>query len=244
MASILLVVALGAFAFLGAATQRITGMGFAVVSGPLFVLALGPNTAVPLAQVLSFVVCAIVLAFTYRDAEWRKAVWLMIPGALGLIPGYFLIRALSPPMMSIVIGSMILIAIVAMLASERARVFKGQAGLVSAGFLSSFMNVTAAVGGPAMVLYRISTNWDHKKFVATVQVFFLFINATALGVRGMPSLSLVKWIVVVGSLLVGLIVGQWLSTRMDSRLAGRLVVAIAIIGSVSTIVNGATQLAG
>lgn len=242
MSDILLLIALGFFSFLGAATQRITGMGFAVVSAPFLILVLGPDTAVPLAILLSIIVCVIVLVFTWRDAEWGKAVALMVPGALGLIPGYWLTTVLSPAWMSVVIGTMILVAILAMIAHERARIFTGRTGLLAAGFLSGFMNVTAAVGGPAMVLYRLSTNWDHKRFVATVQVFFIVGNLTALAVRGMPLLSATHWTIVVGSLVVGLVAGQWLSHRIDSRLASRLVAAIAIIGSVSTILNGVVQL--
>ena len=47
---------------LGAATQRLTGMGFALVSAPLLVAVLGPLTGVQLLQVFGIFGSALVLA--------------------------------------------------------------------------------------------------------------------------------------------------------------------------------------
>lgn len=234
--------AVGVFVFLGAATQRITGMGFALVASPLLVLALGPLVGVQLSQVLGLSVSALVLVQVWRQSEWRKAAGLFVPALVGIVPGAWLTRVLPPAILSIVIGSLVLVALLATVASERARVFRGTGGLLSAGFLSGFMNVTAGVGGPAIVLYSLSTRWAHEAFLATTQLYFVGLNIASLTARGFPVLEAPTWIVAGGCLVVGLIAGNALARRVSATLARQLVVAVALIGSVATVVKGVWAL--
>ncbi|MFT3877684.1 MAG: sulfite exporter TauE/SafE family protein [Propioniciclava sp.] len=234
--------AVGAFVLLGAATQRITGMGFALVASPLLVLALGPLAGVQLSQVLGLSVSALVLAQVWRAAEGRKAVGLFLPALIGIIPGAWVTRTLPPAILSIVIGALVLIALLATVASERARVFRGTPGLLAAGFLSGFMNVTAGVGGPAIVLYALSTDWKHEDFVATVQLYFVGLNIASLTARGLPALEDSTWIVVGIALAIGLAAGSLLAAKVSASLARRLVVVVAVLGSLATVAKGVLAL--
>ncbi len=147
---------------LGALTQRLTGMGFALVAAPLLVVVVGPLTGVQLLQVIGIVASSLVLAQVWRDVEVRTAVMLLLPALVGIIPGAWLVRTLPAPTLAIVVGALVIVALGAVLASERARVFTGTPGQVSAGLLSGFMSAAAGVGGPAIVLYAVSTGWSHR----------------------------------------------------------------------------------
>ena len=232
----------GTTVLLGAATQRLTGMGFALVSGPLLVLLLGAGVGVPLIQVLSFFVAASTLASTFRDVEWGRAGTLMLPAFVGILPGWWLVGIVPGPVLLIVIGLMVAAAIVAMLMSDRARVFKGPAGLASAGFLSGFMNYTAGVGGPAIVLYSLSNDWSHKAFVGTVQVYFMALNAMSLVGHGIPSLPMPIWLTAFVTLAVGILAGHRLARVLSAQAASKLVVVVALMGAVGTVAQGLYQL--
>lgn len=232
----------GASVLFGAATQRLTGLGFALVAAPALVLTLGAGTGVPLVQVLSFVVSLSVFVSTFRSVAWGKAVTLMIPAAVGVVPGWWLSKNVLPPVLLIVIGGMVILAILAMLADERARVFTGLPGLAGAGFLSGFMNVTAGVGGPAIVLYKLSTGWSHKQFVATVQVYFMALNVFSLIAHGLPVMQLPVWASAFACLAGGIALGHFLALRVSASAASKLVVAVALAGSIATIAQGLVQL--
>lgn len=236
------VVILGFFVIFGAATQRITGMGFALVASPFLVMLVGTGNGVPLTQVLSLIASSLVLAQTFRDAELRKAVPLAIFGFLGILPGAWLARTLPTAWLQIVIGAMVIIALTAIVASERARVFKGRTGLASAGFLSGFMNVTAGVGGPAVVLYSLSIKWPHAAFVATSQAYFITLNLMSLLVQGFPKLPGSTLAIAVGCLLGGLVVGTLLARRVSADLARLLVIIVAFAGSTATVIKGIVAL--
>ena len=238
----LLALLVGASVLFGAATQRITGMGFALVSSPALVLLLGAALAVPLIQVVGIPLSLIVLISTFRDISWSKAVALGIPALIGLVPGWLVARAVSEPALRIIIGVMIIIAILAMLADERARVFKGAPGLIGAGFLSGFMHVMAGVGGPAVVLYKLSTNWLHREFVATIQVYFIGLSTGAIVALGWPNLSPVVWVAALVGLGVGLLIGQFLTRWIPVEVASRLVIVVALAGAVATVAQGLLKL--
>src|SRR5660398_269749 len=67
----------------GAGTQRVTGLGFALVSSPLLVLVAGPFNGVLLANVLSLTVNLVVLAMTWREVEVLRAA----AAGAGAVPG-------------------------------------------------------------------------------------------------------------------------------------------------------------
>lgn len=237
-----LAVLVGTAVLFGAATQRITGMGFALVSAPVLVLVLGAGSGVPLIQILGILSSLLVFAATFRDVSWRKAAALALPATAGLLPGRWIAHNVPEPILLIVIGLMVIAALLAMVASERARIFRGIPGLLGAGFLSGFMNVVAGVGGPAMVLYKLSTGWSHRQFVATLQVYFMALGMGAILALGWPSLPGEVWAGALAGLALGILVGHGLSRRVPVTLASRLVVVVALTGAVTTVVQGLLKL--
>lgn len=226
----------------GATTQRLTGMGFALVAAPFLVLLMGAATSVPLLQVLGILASIIVLASTFRDVQWMKVAMLVPPALVGMVPGWLLFRWMEPAALSVLIGSLVLAALLAMVFDKRSRIFRGTGGLVGAGTLSGFMNVTASIGGPPLVLYMLSTAWEHRHFVASSQVYFIAINIGSLLFHGIPPLGSSTWALVVGTMLAGMVVGHVLSKKVKPQAASRLVVMIAVLGSVASIVRGVGEL--
>lgn len=227
---------------LGATTQRVTGMGFALVASPLLVLLLGGGVAIPLVQVLSLVTATMVLAQTWRDVEIKKAVLLFIPALVGIVPGVWLANRVSDAWLQIIIGAVVIIALVALIASERARIFKGTPGAIGAGFLSGFMNVTAGVGGPPVVLYSLSTEWQHAKYVATIQLYFMGLNIASLIGRGWPEVGWPQLLIATACVIAGSIIGNRLTTKVSAELARKLVITVALVGSLATVIQGTIKL--
>lgn len=101
------------------------------------------------------------------------------------------------------------------------------------------MNVTAGVGGPAIVLYAVSTAWEHRKFVATFQFYSIFVNLASLAAKGgLPHVAPAALIVSFVALAVGLAGGELLSRRVDHEIARRLAIGLALAGAVFTVVKG------
>lgn len=223
----------------GAATQRLTGMGFALVASPLLVLVLGPFQGVLMANLLSLLVNVSVLAMTWRLVEVRRTLLLAVP-ALCLVPvGVFVAKKLPAPPLQVAIGALVLAALlVPRLAGGRTLPVRGRSGAIAAGAASGFMNATAGVGGPALALYAVGSKWDHARFVASAQLYFTLLNAGSVAAKGMPHLGVAVLLAAVASLALGVGLGQLVARRVPAPLAMRAVVVLAAVGATLTMVKG------
>jgi len=207
------------------------------------VLLLGPFTGVLLANVLSLAANFVVLAQTWRAIEVRKALLLAVPAVVAVAPGAWVARVLPAPLLAITAGTLVLVAIIAVLVSTRARVLRGTRGAVTAGAMSGFMNVTAGVGGPAISLYSLSTGWPHHSFVATVQLYFVLVNGASIAAKGWPAtLPPSTWIVAVGALALGTAAGHRLARLVAPARARTLVAGLAILGAAATVAKALLEL--
>ncbi|MEO6997066.1 MAG: sulfite exporter TauE/SafE family protein [Terracoccus sp.] len=223
----------------GALTQRITGVGFALVCAPMLVLVAGPFEGVVLSNLLGLTVSALVFVANWRDTEWVKGLLLAVPALLAIPLGAWVARTMPPAPLMVVIGSLVILALGAVVLSDRARILKGRSGAAAAGAASGFMNVTAGVGGPAIVLYAVSTEWEHRKFVATFQFYSIFVNVASLVAKGgLPQVGAAALWLSFAGLAVGLLGGQVLARHVDHEVARRLAIGLALAGSVFTVIKG------
>ncbi len=192
----------------GSATQRLTGVGFALVSSPFLVLLLGPFQGVLLANVLSLATNLIVMSLTWRGIELRRLLLLVVPAVVrrtrrGLGDAAAADRRAAGR------GGF---AGGGVAGHDGARApgasAAGTLGCGRGGALSGFMNVTAGIGGPGVTLYAVSAAWEHTAFVATMQPYFALVNSASIIAKGLPSLPGVALVVALAALGVGAVVGQ------------------------------------
>jgi uncharacterized membrane protein YfcA len=223
---------------LGAATQRSSGLGFNLVSSPFLVLVLGPHTGVSLGNLLSALVCVVVLGRTWRGLDWRRAGLLALPAIAAVPFGALVVATLPRPVLSVLVGAMAVVAMLIALRSDRASVFRGTGGAVVAGALSGFMNVTAGVGGPMITVHALSERWPPERFVPTAQACLLVVNGVSLVAKGAPAVSAGVLVAALLLVLTGAVAGEWLTARLNRTVVHRIVVAVALAGGVATMVSG------
>lgn len=229
----------------GAISQRVTGIGFALVSSPLLVLFAGPFEGVILANVFGLVTASVVLLATWRHVDWVRGVLLMIPALVAILPGAWVARRLPSAWLEVVIGALLVIALLAARARPHSSPFhrlRGRGAAVAAGVTSGFMNVTAGVGGPAIVLYALGTGWAQARFAATFQFYTLFVSATSVLAKGGTHLPSRVYLVGALGLVVGLGLGQLLTRRVSAAQASRTVLMIALLGAAVTLTRGLVAL--
>ncbi len=233
---------LGTAVFLGASTQRLTGLGFALVASPLLVLVLGPANGVLVANVLSLAAALVVLAQTRRHVDVRRAFTLALPAVAAIPVGVWVTRQVSLPALYVIVGGLVVIALTVVVLARRV-VLRPSVGLsIGAGAASGFMNVTAGVGGPAITLYARATRWEHHNFVGTIQLYFAIVNTGSIIAKGgLPSLSWPQILVCVAGLALGGITGRLLSQKVAVARAGQIMLTLAFIGGLATIAKGVTS---
>lgn len=242
--SIALSILLSVVALSAALLQRITGMGFALVSVPFFVIAYGPVNGVLLAIILGCAGSMLILVSLWRSISW-KAVYPILLSAIVWVPiGAWVTGALSETVLLILVGSAGIVSLVGMRAPHIEWVLRQPIGPYLAGSLSSVMHVSSGLSGPPLVALAYSRRMTHLAFVASVQVVFVVFHLLTLSLRGMPTVPAAEIILYVSIGLVGTFAGVLLARKIPVTFARRLTIVIAFIGTASVLVKGLSQAIG
>ena len=231
-------------AFVGSALQRATGMGFALVTSPLLILLLGPVDGIVVTNVGS-VATALLSAIQLRDDfDLDRARWLIPAGLVGCVPGAFVVTALPPAWVGVVVSGIVLLALIGTLATPTGQVADRPGPRVIAGLVSGFMNTAAGVGGPAMAVYTRCTAWPRAPFAATATAIFAIQGTAAILLKQRwPEFSSVGWAALAGAVALGLAAGRILHGRLDDRTAMRVVMTLALAGTVAALAKALWTLA-
>lgn len=222
----------------GAAIQRVTGLGFALISAPLLVIVLGPYDGVSLANTLAIGVSGVTLATSWRLVDTRRVITLAPAGLLGVLPGVLVARTVPDAPLRMLIGGLVLLGLTLTIGTPTVKVRPTTAVNLGTGLASGFMTAAAGIGGPALVLYATATAWEQASFAATAQICFASQAALALGLKGVPSLASYQWALFVLAVILGLLAGGVLALRFPPAAARRLAIGLALLGAVGTFVEG------
>ena len=227
----------------GAVAVRTTGMGFALLSSPFLVMALGPFEGILVTNVCGIVAALLNLTAVHADLDWRRAASVIPAGVVGTVPGALLVLWLPAPVLAISISLLVIVGLLFTLASRRLQVPNSPWVGVGGGFASGLMNVTAGVGGPGLVVYALATQWEHRRFAATAQLHFAVLGVAALIAKwSLPTLPLTGWAVLLALLVVGLVGGNVLARWVHGARAMRWVIVIAMAGALMSLTQGLLQL--
>lgn len=240
-------VLVGLAVLVGAATQRTTGLGFALVAAPFLVLVAGPHSGVSLGNALSGALCVFGVWRSWRDLPVREAVLLAGPALVAVPVGAVLTRDVPDAPMLLVVGSLAVLADVVVVVGRRRRLPSGPVAAVTAGLAGGLMNVSAGVGGPVAAAYGLAQRWPQPRFFACMQLFLLVVNASSFVVKGvladgLPDVPGSTWLVAGTALVAGAVVGDRLADRVPPAAGQRLVIVVAFAGGVAAIVRGALAL--
>ncbi|WP_431710408.1 sulfite exporter TauE/SafE family protein [Glutamicibacter uratoxydans] len=229
--------------FVGASTQRISGMGFALVSSPFLVMVLGPHQGVMLVNFLGCCSSFMILAQVFKQVEFRKVFLVLVPAMLMTIPGAWVAARVSGPMLSIGIAIMVILALSSSFLLRNLKASQGKGLAIGAGAVSGFMSVTAGVSSPAIAAYAVASRWPQAKFAISVQLYFFVLAIASLTAKGgMPQLHWIQWTGCAVAMICGILLGNWLAPKIPPKLSRAFVVIIAFAGALTLMVNGLLEL--
>ena len=234
---------------LGAMAQRVSGMGFALVVAPVLVLLIGPFEGVLLVNLCGAISASIVISRVWRSIDWRQFALLAVPAVLAIVPGALLSVLLGGPVLQIIVGGILVVALTTSLLMNHfdRRVAQVPAALIS-GTASGFMSATAGVGGPGMSVYAVLTRWEQRSFAATIQPIFVLIGVTSfvtkvlLNETGLPDYDWWLWVLIIASTVVGLALGELVARWVSVRVARVSVIVISYLGGILAIIDGIAGL--
>lgn len=218
----------------GSAVQSSTGIGFGIVAAPYLIALMGPRDGVRTSILLSIIINLLLMARDLRRIEYARAAWIAVPA---VIATFFIadpIADLDAGVLSVVAGVWIGVSALAMRRERSLPWLAGAPGGIVTGVVAAAMNLTSGVFGPPVAIYAVSSGWDRRAMVPTLQATFLVLNLAAIANLGTGSFS--PWLVV--ALAAGWLLGGRVGGRMSERSLVRLVLIVSVIGSALAISRG------
>ncbi|MBE4694578.1 MULTISPECIES: sulfite exporter TauE/SafE family protein [Brevibacterium] len=240
------VVLILAAVFVGALSQRVTGMGFGLVSGPFLVLLLDPVSGVILVNLCGIIASGTVFARTWREVEWPVFWKLAVGTVAGTVPGALLTTALLTAPLQILIGALIIASLAVSLIIGRfgATIPANFGTQFTSGFVSGTMSAAAGAGGPAVSAYAVLTRWEQRPFAATLQPFLVVGTGSAILAKALldegawPRLDPTIWVGIGIVLVAGLLGGDLLARRLPPTTARIAMIVLAFGGGAATLAKG------
>jgi uncharacterized membrane protein YfcA len=222
---------------LGAVAQSTSGIGFALVCGPLIITARGQSEGVRLVVLLQAIVNVVILVREKHEIRYADAALLLAPAVVATIVLVPVIKRIDSSVATVLAGSLTVIAAIALLLGGRVRALHGPVGATLAGIVSAAMNAIGGIGGPAVALYAANAEWPAASTRSTLQAYFLVLNLVTLAGVGLPSLPavLVGWLAV--ALGVGYALGAVLTRRLSELAARRATLLLAAGGGLTAVVR-------
>jgi hypothetical protein len=221
----------------GTLAQSVSGIGFALVCGPLLVAALGAQDGVRLSVLLSLVLNVVLLARLWRQVEVRTTLLLLGPAALATPLFAVLARRLPERAGAAAAGAVVVVGVGVLALGLRWHAARGRRGAVAAGVLGALTNVLAGVAGPVVALWAANAEWPQRVQRASLQAFFLGLNCVALPSLGTPRVGGGLLAGCLAALAAGAVIGAPLASRVGETAARRATLGLAGAGGVVVLVR-------
>ena len=222
---------------LGSLAQSVSGIGFALVCGPLLVATLGPADGVRLSVALSLVLNVVLLVRLWRRVDRRRTLLLLLPAALATPLLAVAVRSLPARPAAGLAGAVVLLGVALLTRGARWPGADGTAGTVGAGVLGATTNLIAGIAGPVVAVWAVATPWRADVQRASLQAYFLGLNCVALPSLGLPSVRAPLLAGCVVALGAGALLGTPLARLISEAAARRTTLALAAAGGAVVLVR-------
>jgi hypothetical protein len=226
--------------FVAAATQQLSGFGYALMAVPLLSLVVGPKDAVALSA-LSGLAGTTLMAVRLRHRADRPVVRRLLVGAVvGMPLGIVLLRRVPADPLQVAVSVVVLLAVVLLATGFRLR-SESPRTEVAAGFVSGMINTSIGVGGPPVVLVLQAAETEQHAFRATTTRYFLLTNLISLplflasGVVASSTWALA--VVAIPAALAGTLMFERVAFKVRTEHFRPLVLSLLVLSAIASLVS-------
>lgn len=227
-----MILAIAATTMVASGVQSIAGMGFGLVAMPLFVGVFGPAEGVLWGNIIGTVTSATLFVEKRRDVNWKIALRFIVAATPIIFLTVYATRGLNQSMMNIVVGVVMLALVTFAVFAKRLPDLRGVLPMYATGAIGGFLSAAVGQAGPVLTAYARAARWPQRSFAATLQVYFLGMNALniplKLSVGYGPTDATVGWLTF-GAGFFGIMIGSYIARRISSKITSRQASSFAMI---------------
>jgi uncharacterized protein len=228
--------------FIAGIIRGYSGFGFAMVAVTSISLVLPPVHVVPLVLILEVLASIRLVPQVWKHIDWHSLRWLLI-GSLFATPfGVYLLANMPAEPMRISISLLVLVAAMLLLYGWAWRRMPGKPMILTTGVACGILNGAAAIGGPPVILFYLSSPAGVAVSRASIIAYFLGMDVMSLTMASIHGLTTSKIFIMTGVCLLPLYVGVAIGSRMflktDKASFRQHVLILLIILSIAGLLRG------
>ncbi|WP_022870059.1 sulfite exporter TauE/SafE family protein [Yaniella halotolerans] len=235
--------------FIATALQRLTGLGFAMLSAPFAVVVLGTHQGIMLITALAVIASLFMLPGMWRDIHWSRVFWIGIPAMLSIPVAAWVGTMIDGSIIYLLVGVLVIIGLgAALLMRGSAKPVTGRGAQVLTGVGAGAGSVLAGIGGPAMTIFGVLSRWPVASFAASLQPIWVLCCTAVLISRStfmgstLPPLDWWMWVLAAVGIALGMLVGQRAVGKVNDKVVFGIVVVLAMTGAVLSVITGIVEL--
>jgi len=218
-----------------------SGFGFSMVVVTALSLVLTPVEIVPVTLLLEILASFWLLPRIWRQIDWGSLKWLFGGVVVGTPVGVYLLANVPARPMQLAIGLVVIGLVILLRRGVGFKVNPTPALIVVTGFFSGLLNGGAAIAGPPVILFYLSSPVGAAVSRASLIFFFLGTDviATLNGVwQGLltPAVLRLAGLLTI-PMIIGIALGHRFFQRADPAVFRRKVMGLLVLISVATIVK-------
>lgn len=210
-------------ALAGGIVNGLTGFGTAITAIGIWIYAIPPAVAASLAIICSVVSQAQTLHLIWRTIDWRRMLFFVVPGLLGVPIGTFLLPHIDTRVFKLVIGCF-LVAYPSYVLIRRHQVKWDRGGAAAnglVGFGGGILGGLAGLSGVLPIVWVDIRGWTKEQRRSVVQFYNMSILSLALLSHAYSGLLTRQVIVAAAIALPASVGGAWFGAFLYRRLADR-----------------------
>jgi uncharacterized protein len=236
-------VLIGTVIFLvSALLQGLSGFGFSILAVPLITLFIAPKTAVPILMIYSIIINLVVLYSARKSIDLKKIWILLLAGIIGLPFGAKLLVTLDGNILKIFIGIMILIFGTLLLFGFRKELKHEKIAMIPIGILSGLLSGSISISGPPIIIFLANKQLGKHSFRGNLALYFFLLNLFTIPVfflNGLFTKEVLSYsITFLPGLVVGVILGNLLSHKVQEKHFKKFTLILLLIMGVLAVVSG------
>ncbi len=218
-----------------------SGFGAALILAPGFTLVMAPREAVVVTVLLNTGALAQLLFPALRLTRWRDIGPMGAAAVIAIPVGSLALTGLDGGLLRRIIGGIVLAFSIVILTGWRYRGPRGLPANLLVGTLGGLLTGAAAVGGPPVILYFLSSDRPMAENRANFVSLFALVQLVAVPVflwEGLVSWELVgRSVLLLPVFLVATHVGTRLFDRASELLARRLALGVLVLIGLATLIR-------
>ena len=228
---------------LAAFIQSTTGFGFAIVCMAILPVFIPYGSAQLVAVIMSLVGNLIIVLRKRAHIQWKQVLLPAIFGALGTVSGLLIIKNSAPELYKRLLGVFLcLLAIWFLFFNDRVRIKDSARNGALIGAVSGVCGGVFSINGPPMVIYYLSVFRDMDMYRATIQTYFLLMNAVNISCRLLfdlvPAGSVTALALAAPMVVLGNLAGVRLADRIDPKKMKTCIYLFLALSGLYTAITG------